>query len=206
MINVNWNDALEYCNWRSKQEGLEPCFQRKKEMIEEKSFFGLIKGQKEIEKNYCDFSLNGYRLPTEAEWEYAARQRGEKVRFGNGKDIADPEEINFNGSAQYKEPYSKEGVYRLKTKEVGSFAPNSLGLYDMSGNVWEWCWDWGGGEYYKKSNNAQDPKGPESGSSRNLRGGSWEYRPVDARCADRIIFNPDARSSVIGFRLARSGR
>ncbi|MCB0562017.1 MAG: SUMF1/EgtB/PvdO family nonheme iron enzyme, partial [Phaeodactylibacter sp.] len=119
VINVNWNDALEYCNWRSKQEGLEPCFQRKKEMIEEKSFFGLIKGQKEIEKNYCDFSLNGYRLPTEAEWEFACRA-GTTSRYYWGDDRA-LEQIGAH--AVYKD--NSEG----KTHPVGQKEANPWGLH-----------------------------------------------------------------------------
>jgi len=79
-----------------------------------------------------------FRLPTESEWEYACREGGRKVRFCNGKNIADPSEINFYGGAEYKEPYSVAGVYRVGTTPVASFAPNSLGLYDMSGNVDEW--------------------------------------------------------------------
>ena len=82
-------------------------------------------------------SGKSYRLPTEAEWEYAAREGGKKVRFGNGKDIADPGEINFRGTAD-KKSYSRTGVFRVKTTKVGSFASNSLGLHDMSGNV---CWN-----------------------------------------------------------------
>ncbi|MCB9277252.1 MAG: SUMF1/EgtB/PvdO family nonheme iron enzyme [Lewinellaceae bacterium] len=203
MINVSWFDAVEYCNWRSKQEGLEPCFQWTKEVVEEKSFFGLIKGRKEIEKIYCDFSLNGYRLPTEAEWEYAARQQGQKVRFGNGKDIADPAEINYDGSKECKVSYSQVGAYRGKTTQVGSFAPNSLGLYDMSGNVWEWCWDWYG-DY--PSSAQTNPLGPDSGSDRVLRGGSWDDGPAGARCAYRYGNVPDHRNRVNGFRLARAGR
>ena len=78
-----------------------------------------------------------FRLPTEAEWEYACREGGRKVRFCNGKDIADPSEINFDARAKYKKPYSVVGAYRGATTLVASFAPNSLGLYDMSGNVEE---------------------------------------------------------------------
>lgn len=133
-------------------------------------------------KSYCDWA--GCRLPTEAEWEYAAREGGRQVRFGNGKDIADPSEINFDGSAQYKQTYSITGVYRAQTTPAGSFQPNSLGLYDMSGNVWEWCQDWYGENYYSSSPST-NPQGPDTGSSRVLRGGSWFSSPGGGRCSNR---------------------
>lgn len=86
----------------------------------------------------CDWSADGYRLPTEAEWEYAAREGGKKVRFGNGRDTIDPSEINFNADAKYKKEYSIVGEYRAQTVPCGSLnSPNALGLHDMSGNVWE---------------------------------------------------------------------
>ncbi|MBK8704644.1 MAG: SUMF1/EgtB/PvdO family nonheme iron enzyme [Saprospiraceae bacterium] len=147
-----------------------------------------------------------YRLPTEAEWEYAARavdgKGGGKVRFGNGKDIADPKEINFDGNSGTR-PYSIAGGYRRKTTPVGNFSPNSLGLFDMSGNVWDWCWDWY--DAYPTSSQT-DPKGPDSGSNRVNRGGSWLNDPVYARCAYRSDDGPDRRSSSLGFRLARAAR
>jgi len=145
-----------------------------------------------------------YRLPTEAEWEYAARECGRAVRFGNGKDIADPREINFNGSANYKKHYSVEGVYKAKTTPVKSYAPNSLGLYDMSGNVWEWCSDWYGFFYYE-SGSIRNPQGTSSGKSRALRGGSWYGNyATDCRVTNRYKCYPSDRGHNIGFRLAVS--
>ena len=142
-----------------------------------------------------------YRLPTEAEWEYAARERGRKVRFGNGRDIADPKEMNFDASAGGKQPYSVVGTYRQKTTPVGSFRPNALGLYDMSGNVWEWCSDWFG-DY--PSTAQTNPKGPLSGSHRVNRGGSWTNSPLNTRVASRSGSAPAHRSGNLGFRLAHS--
>lgn len=144
------------------------------------------------------------RLPTEAEWEYAARERGKKVRFGNGKNIADPTEINFNASADYKQSYSVAGEYRRKTIPVGTFRPNSLGLYDMSGNVWEWCRDRYGEDYY--TNSPEDnPKGPSSGSSYVYRGGSWSVLlPQLMRACVRFGTSPNSRNFGIGFRVVRN--
>ena len=150
-------------------------------------------------------SGKSYRLPTEAEWEYAAREGGKKVRFGNGKDIADPRQINFDGRVKNKESYSRAGVYREKTTKVGSFAPNSLGLYDMSGNVWEWCSDWYGENYYASSprNNPQGP-GPGSDSCRVYRGGGWLSSPWSVRAAFRNYYSPDFSYDSLGFRLVLS--
>lgn len=188
VINVSWDDAVEYCNWRSQQERLQEVY--------------TISGSNVT----ANWNANGYRLPTEAEWEFAARQRGQKVRFGNGENTADPKNINFDGSSNDKKPYSIAGVFRKKTVPVGSLSrPNNLGLHDMSGNVWEWCWDWYDKEYYKKSNNTHDPKGPDSGSDRVLRGGSWFYDPDYARCAYRYDNRPSSRVLFYGFRLARTG-
>jgi len=145
-----------------------------------------------------------YRLPSEAEWEYAAREGGKKVRFGNGKEFADPKDINFNASEKYKKIYSVVGEFRNKTTPVNQFTPNDLGLYDMSGNVWEWCGDWYDEKYYSKSDGViVNPSGPSSEEFRVLRGGSWYSYPNDCRAAYRNWLNPNNRDLNIGFRVAR---
>ena len=139
-----------------------------------------------------------FRLPTESEWEYACREGGRKVRFCNGKNIADPSEINFYGGAEYKEPYSVAGVYRVGTTPVASFAPNSLGLYDMSGNVDEWTCS-----SYNESYDGSEQECAVSASKYSLRGGSWIVYPGWVRAAYRYIHFPGLRNYDIGFRLAR---
>jgi formylglycine-generating enzyme required for sulfatase activity len=131
-------------------------------------------------------SGNVYRLPTEAEWEYACRA-GSTSEFGYGDDPAELEKygwINTNS--------------KRTTHPVGEKLPNAWGMHDMHGNVAEWCLDWYG-DY--PSSSETDPQGPESGESRVLRGGSWFYDPTRARCAFRNAFRPDVTYVGLGFRL-----
>lgn len=144
-----------------------------------------------------------YRLPTEAEWEYAAREGGKNVRFGNGKYIADPAEMNFDAKTYGDYVYAKKGTYRAKTTPVGSFQPNALGLYDMSGNVWEWCSDWYG-DY--RTTTQTNPTGPEKGTYRVIRGGSWFLEAKLCRVSSRTGDTPLNRSDYLGFRLASSSQ
>jgi len=130
-----------------------------------------------------------YRLPTEAEWEYAGRS-GSTTRFCFGDSYG-----QFGEYAWYDSNSSS------KTHSVGQKKPNAWGLYDMHGNVWEWCQDWYGGYL---SGHVTDPKGSSSGSSRVFRGGSWNSRARYCRSAYRGRFDPGRRSSFIGFRLART--
>lgn len=202
VIYVNWYDAIEYCNWLSEQHGYTQAYTIDKNRKDpnnqntdddKKWTVNLVPG------------ANGYGLPTEAEWEYAARAGGKKVRFGNGKDIADPKEINFDASAEYKKDYSVVGEFQRETVPVGNLnSPNSLGLHDMSGNVWEWCWDWYDEKQYEKDvKGARNPVGTYSGQSRVLRGGSWVDGPNDCRASNRGRWYSYSWGSALGFRLVR---
>jgi formylglycine-generating enzyme required for sulfatase activity len=135
-----------------------------------------------------------YRLPTEAEWEYAARA-GTKTPFAFGRCLS-TDQANFDGN--YPFPKCANGEFRKKTVSVGSFSPNSWGLYDMHGNVWEWCLDW-----YKSypPGSETDPTGPPKGSSRLHRGGSWFSGAGPCRSANRNFSSPEARNFDLGFRL-----
>ena len=130
-----------------------------------------------------------YRLPTEAEWEWACRAKS-IGRFSFGDDQARLKEHAW---------YNKNSAG--KTHPVGQLQPNAWGLYDMHGNVWEWCQDWFGSFTERPVN---DPKGPGSGESRVIRGGSWTLDRGTLRSADRRSSNPDNRNGHIGFRVART--
>ncbi|MCC6697178.1 MAG: formylglycine-generating enzyme family protein [Candidatus Hydrogenedentes bacterium] len=138
-----------------------------------------------------------FRLPTEAEWEYACRA-GTTTPFHLGNTIS-VDQANYDGNYTYGN--GSKGVYREKTVEVGSFAANAWGLHDMHGNVWEWCQDWY--EDYPRGA-VTDPTGPASGQYRVLRGGSWAYAPVRCRAAYRGHLTPVNRRSGLGFRLLRT--
>ena len=132
-----------------------------------------------------------FRLPAEAEWEYAARggNQSRGYTYSGSNDLGEAAWYSSNSSSE--------------THPVGQKKPNELGLYDMSGNVWEWCSDWYDSDYYQNSP-ANNPIGPSTGSYRALRGGSWNYEPYDCRTADRGWRYPDFRSNSLGFRLCRT--
>jgi formylglycine-generating enzyme required for sulfatase activity len=173
---VNWFNAVEFCNRMSQREGLTPAYT--------------------VNKTYVTWhrSANGYCLPTEAEWEYACRA-GTETPFSTGNNIT-TKQANYDGF-----PYNNnaKGTFRNKTVKVRSFSPNAWGLYNMHGNVWEWCWDL----YEEYASGAQiDPAGASSGSDRIIRGGSWLVHAQFLRSANRFSISPSRVTNAIGFRLA----
>jgi formylglycine-generating enzyme required for sulfatase activity len=140
-----------------------------------------------------------YRLPTEAEWEYACRGGArENTPFHFGKSLSSTQ-ANFDGNSPFGD--APEGPYLRKTRAVGSYQPNAFGLFDMHGNVWEWCADWYGATYYKQGPR-QDPSGPPEGSVRVFRGGGWYNHGQRCRSAIRNGFAPYDRVDYLGFRVA----
>jgi sulfatase modifying factor 1 len=189
---VSWTDAATYCNWLSAREGLPIAY--------DVQTGALLDAQGRPTADVT--KVRGYRLPTEAEWEYAARERGRKVRFGNGQDIARPSEMNFN-AADGEFAFVEKGEFRKKTIPVGSFRPNNLGLYDMSGNVWEWCSDFVGRYSKQAQTNPYQQKGM-MGPRRAARGGPWIGDASFARVSTRMGWVADDRCNNIGFRISRS--
>lgn len=167
---VSWYEAIEFCNRLSGLTGRSPAYR--------------IDGKRVT----YDPRKDGFRLPTEAEWEYAARGAGyDEYQLYTGSD-----EIDAVGWYQK----NSEGT----THPVGRKAPNSLGLYDMTGNVWEWCWDWHDAGYYSVAPSA-DPVGPDTGKARVDRGGSWYNTPDKSRTAIRGYSRPELTRETLGFRV-----
>ena len=165
---VNWFDAVEFCNRLSALSALKPAYR--------------IIGDGVT----WDRTASAYRLPTEAEWEYAARGgKDGEVRYGSLGDVA-----WYDGNSE------------SKTHPVGKKRPNGFGLYDMLGNVWEWCWDWYDSGYYANSP-SKDPHGPERGAGRVVRGGGFNYIPRDVRASLRYWGAPGVINASLGFRCVR---
>ena len=177
-INVSWKEAIEYCNWLSEQEGYAKAYDSNGNLLD-------VSGSKttDIKK------VEGYRLPTEAEWEYAARggQKTKGYKYSGSNNL---DEVGWYGSNSGS-----------KTHEVGTKKANELGIYDMSGNVWELCHDW----YASYTSGTQtDPTGPNSGFYHLRRGGSWSVYAHFCRVPYRDYDSPSYGYVYLGFRLART--
>lgn len=183
MVNVSWDMAVQFCNALSLQAGLTPAY----------TISGLG-GNATWNQN-----ANGYRLPTEAEWEYVCRA-GTAQAFNNGTNcLSSNTEANYDG----RSPLTgcAAGTYRAGRTNVGQFPANQWGLYDMHGNVWEWVWDrWGS----YPTGSVADPTGPPWGSNRVARGGALGSFAVHCRSAQRNNFPPSDTYDYIGFRLVKS--
>lgn len=192
--NVSWYDAVEFCNKLSEKEGLTPVYKIDKNKKDSKNT--------NTEKDplrwtiTCNFNENGYRLPSEAEWEYAARggnmSKGYKYSGSNSID-----EVAWYGAYAGHGNREKE----KSSAEAGKKKPNELGIYDMSGNVEEWCWDWYG-DY--KSENKPNPVGPGFGGAKVNRGGSWYSYGSECIIAARSFNATHSQLLYIGFRVVRT--
>lgn len=194
---INWYQAIEYCNWLSEEHGYEPVYTIDKTTIDVTNENELDTLKWTILPNWV---ANGYRLPTEAEWEFAARQGGQNIRFGHGINQANPEHVNFAGTETPAQAYIVAGINREQPVAVGSFAANGLDLFDMSGNVSEWCWDWLGD--YDTTTLNLIPKGIETGEFRAIRGGDFTGTATAIRTSARFGLLP-YQQTYTGFRLCR---
>ncbi|NLX22364.1 MAG: SUMF1/EgtB/PvdO family nonheme iron enzyme [Phycisphaerae bacterium] len=192
MVKVSWYGSVAYANWRSGMEGRPMCY--------------------DLATWNCNYAAGGYRLPTEAEWEKAARGGVSGRRFPwSDQDTIQHARANYYSSSNYSYDDSPTRGYHPTfavgdfpyTSPGGYFAPNSYGLYDMAGNVWEWCNDWYGGTYYSSSPYS-NPRGPASGTHRVLRGGYWGFYAFGCRVASRSGSSPGYRYNNGGFRVVCS--
>jgi len=187
---LSWYDACLYANWLSKQMKLDTVY------VMSDRAEARVDGWSETYTVTINEKAKGFRLPTEAEWQFAAGG-GE---FGLANGMTKWAGTSTADSLEYFANISGEEDGFKYTSPAGHYLPNALGLYDMSGNVWEWCWD-RGADYPPEAKT--DWRGPDEGSGRVLRGGSWNYYPEYCRVAYRYGSNPDNRASSLGFRVVR---
>lgn len=197
---VNWFDAVKWLNAWSQLDGLDPVY-----------LVGGMVYKSGVGDPVTDTSANGYRLPTEAEWEKAGRGglNGQRFSWGNTIEVSQANYRGNGGLFAYdlsnhsgNHPDFDDGT-QPPTSPVGSFSPNGYGVYDTTGNVWEWVNDWFG-EYYYSESPAVDPQGPSGGTQGIIRGGAWNSTANNQRLSARLPTAKDLRLFSIGFRAARN--
>jgi len=189
---VSWYRAIEFCNALSLQEGLIPYYTIDKDNQDPNNTSSYDDIKWTVTRNA---GASGYRLPTEAQWEYAAR--------GGDPTAAGWAAYTYSGSNTAGDVAWYSVNSGAKTHEVGQKLPNGLGIYDMSGNVGEWCWNWMAA--YPAENTTDppiDPTGPSSGAYRVTRGGNWNMEATNARPTFRLYGVPSSSNSMFGFRVA----